>query len=118
MRPKVEALFTTLEDARSLYERGDTVFVDARHREDFDVEHIAGARSVFVGDVDRLYEGALGDLPKGRTIVTYCSDPECGTAIELADALVARGHTRVFILLEGMPGWKDAGYPTESGGAP
>lgn len=112
---RFEALFTTLEDAKALFDGKAAIFVDARHKEDYDLEHVPGAVSLFSDDLDRLYDSALGTVPKDRTIVTYCSDPQCETAIKLADALVSRGHTRVFILLEGLPGWKDAGYPTEKG---
>jgi rhodanese-related sulfurtransferase len=112
---KVEALFTTLPDAKALFDRKAAVFVDARHKEDYDLEHVPGALSIFVDDLGKLYDGALGAIPKDKILVTYCSDPQCETAIKLADALVARGHTRVFILLEGLPGWKGAGYPTDKG---
>lgn len=110
---KVEALFTSLTDAEALWRNKAALFVDARNREDYDLEHIAGAVSLTEGDFDKLYNGALGAVAKGRTIVTYCSDPECETAIKLADALVERGHTHVLILLEGLPGWKQAGYETD-----
>lgn len=110
---KVEALFTTLADAKVLFDRKEAIFIDSRHREDYELERIPGALWLFVEDVDRLYDEVLGSLPKDRTLITYCSDPQCGSAIKLADELVARGHTKVFILLEGLPGWKEAGYPTE-----
>jgi rhodanese-related sulfurtransferase len=113
---KIEALFTTLPDAKALFDKKAALFIDARHREDYDVEHIPGAKSMFVDDVGKLDDSVLGGVPKDRTIVTYCSDPQCETAIKVADALAARGHTRVFILLEGLPGWKDAGYPTTKAG--
>lgn len=110
---KVEALFTTLADAKVLFDRKEAIFIDSRHREDYELERIPGALWLFVEDVDKLYDEVLGSIPKDRTLITYCSDPQCGSAIELADELVARGHTKVFILLEGLPGWKEAGYPTE-----
>lgn len=110
---KVEALFTTLADAKVLFDRKGAIFIDSRHKEDYELEHIPGAVWLFVEDVDKLYDEVLGSVPKDRTLITYCSDPQCGSAIKLADELVARGHTRVFILLEGLPGWKEAGYPTE-----
>jgi len=110
---KPEALFTTLADAKALFDRKSAIFIDARHREDYDLEHVPGAIWLFAEDVDKLYSEVLGGVPKDMTLVTYCSDPQCGTAIKLADELVARGHARVFILLEGLPGWKEAGYPTE-----
>lgn len=114
---KIEALFTTLPDAKALFDRKTALFIDAREKEDYDLEHIQGAQSLCAEDLDKLYDGVLGKTAKDQVIVTYCSDPQCDTAIKLADALVARGHTHVFILLEGLPGWKDAGYPTTTGGA-
>jgi rhodanese-related sulfurtransferase len=113
--PRVEALFTTLTDAKATFDQKSAVFVDARHKDDYDLEHVQGAISLFVEDMDRLYDDALGSVLKDRTLITYCSDPQCGLAAKLADALVARGHTRVFIMLDGMLGWKDAGYPTGKG---
>lgn len=114
---QVEALFTTLPDAKALFDKKAAIFVDSRHRDDYDIEHIPGALSLYYEDLDKLYDRELGTIPKDKAIVTYCSDPQCETAIKLADALVARGHTRVFILLEGLPGWKDAGYPAKMGEA-
>lgn len=115
---KVEALFTSLPDAKTLFDRKEAVFVDARHSEDYAVEHIPGAVSLFAEDFDAKYDSVFGAVPKDRPIVTYCSDPQCEMAVKLGDALVAHGHTKVFILLEGLPGWKGAGYPTSTGAAP
>lgn len=112
-KPKqAEALFTTLEDARTLYDKNAAIFVDGRLPIDYEAEHISGAVNLFCEKVDDLYEKLLGSVPKDKVIVTYCSDPECTEAITLADALVGRGHTNVVIFLEGLPGWKSAGYPT------
>ncbi|MGI6295225.1 MAG: rhodanese-like domain-containing protein [Armatimonadota bacterium] len=110
--PRVEALFTTLTDAKATFDQKSAVFVDARYKDDYDLEHVQGAISLFVEDMDKLYDDALGSVPKDKTLITYCSDPQCGLAVKLADALVARGYTRVFIMLDGMLGWKEAGYPT------
>lgn len=115
---RAEALFTTLDDAKALFDSGQALFVDARHREDYAAEHIPGALSLYVDEVNALYAGVLGAIPKDRTIVTYCSDAQCEAAVQLADALIARGHTRVFILLDGLPGWTGAGYPTRTGANP
>lgn len=108
-----QALFTTLDDAKALLDSKSAIFIDARPKEDFLAEHITGAISLFVDDANSLYEKTLGKSPKDATIVTYCSDPECEDATKLADILVTKGHTRVVILLDGLPGWKDSGYPTE-----
>ncbi len=112
-KPKnVEALFTTLEDAKSLHDKNAALFLDGRLPIDFSAEHIPSAVNLFCEKIDELYEKVLGNVPKDKVIVTYCSDLECTEAIALADALVARGHTNVVIFLEGLPGWKSAGYPT------
>ena len=116
--PKVEALFIPLEKAKACFDTKSALFVDARPKVDYDTEHITGALSLYYNKLDELYDAVLGKVPKDRLIVTYCSDPECASAVKLADALVARGHTRVVIFLDGLPGWKDAGYPTASGKEP
>jgi rhodanese-related sulfurtransferase len=114
-KPKAEALFTTLTDAKACYDAGSAIFIDGRHPDDYAAEHIPGAISLYSEELDKLYDQVLGSVPKDRLIITYCSDPECTEAMKLGDALVARGHTRVVILQEGLPGWKDAGYPTITG---
>lgn len=111
---KIEALFTTLADAKSLFDRKAALFIDARSIEDYNAEHIDGAVSLPYDNLKESYEQVLGNVPKDRLIVTYCNDAECSTSTKLADDLVARGHTRVLILLDGLPGWRDAGYPTIS----
>jgi len=112
---KIEALFTTLEDAKECFDKKSAVFVDARPEEDFKAGHIPGALSLDYSRIEELYDTVLGSMPKDRLIITYCSDPECQTAVKLADALVLRGHTRVVIMLEGFPAWEKAGYPVASG---
>lgn len=114
---KLQALFTNLGDAKKLYDKGGALFIDARHSEDFDEEHIRGAVNLYAEDFNQLYEHVLGKVDKNRTIITYCSDPQCDTSIKLGDMLAANGYKHVLILLEGLPGWKDSGYPTEKAGA-
>jgi rhodanese-related sulfurtransferase len=106
-------MFTTLDDAKASFDSKSAIFIDARPREDYDSEHITGAISLFIDDANSQYEHTLGGASKNTTIVTYCSDPECLDATKLADILVAKGHKHVVILIDGLPGWKDAGYPTE-----
>ncbi len=61
------------------------------------------------------WNSVLGSVSKDMTVITYCSDPECESAIKLADTLTALGFTKVFIMLDGIPLWKEAGYPVASG---
>jgi len=111
-KKSVQALFTTLDDAKSLFDRNAAIFLDGRPAVDYEAEHIQGAISLYTEDVDDLYGKVLGNVSKDKVIVTYCSDPECTEATKLADILATKGFTKVVILLEGLPGWKEAGYPT------
>ena len=112
VQKKAEAFFIELADAKKLFDKNAALFLDARHEEDYDALHIRGARSLYVEELDRLCDDVMSDVPNDRTIITYCSDDQCETASRLADALAARGYTHVFILIEGLPGWEDAEYPT------
>jgi len=112
---KIQALFTNLKDGKACFDNKSAIFLDARLTEDYEAEHITGALWLCYESVEEDYDKVLGQIPKDRLLITYCSDQQCASAIKLADALVARGHTRVVIMLEGLPGWIDAGYPTSSG---
>ena len=110
----VQALFITLEDAKKEYDKGDVIMLDARPIEDFRNLRIKNAKSLYYEDAGAKWQNVLGSVPNDRTIITYCSDPECESAIKLADILTAVGFTKVFIMLDGIPMWKEAGYPVES----
>ncbi len=113
-----QAAFITLADAKPLYDSGEAVFVDARHELDYKEAHITGAKLLYYDEVDKYYQSAVGGIQKDKPIVVYCYDPECESAISAGDALVARGHTRVYILIDCLPGWEDAGYPVTKGDKP
>jgi rhodanese-related sulfurtransferase len=109
-----QALFITLEDAKKAYDQGDLTMVDARPIEDFRNQHIKGAISLYYEDAANKWNAGLGSVPKDNVIITYCSDPECESAIKLADTLTTAGFTKVSIMLDGIPAWKEAGYPVQS----
>lgn len=115
---KVQALFIEPELAKARFDDRTALFVDTRAPEDYEAEHIAGAVSLYWEKMDEIYEKVLAGVPKDRLIITYCSDPECASAVKVADALVERGYTRVFIMLEGFPKWKEDGNPTAKGKEP
>ncbi|MFQ3550013.1 MAG: rhodanese-like domain-containing protein [Armatimonadota bacterium] len=108
----VQALFISLEDAKKIYDSGNAIFLDARIIDEYKEEHISGAISLDTNKIEELYNQILGNIDKNKLIVTYCSDIECGSAIELADKLVLKGHKKVVIMIQGIPAWIEAGYPT------
>lgn len=58
-----------VEDLRVGVVEGWAVVVDVRSRQQYEASHIAGAVSVPIGEL----EARIGELPRDRMIVTYCT---------------------------------------------
>ena len=84
--------------------KGDVVLVDVRPAEEFQAEHINGARSI---PIDEL-EDRLAELPAGREIVAYCRGPFCAYAHDAVRRLRAAGRP-ARRLEDGWPEWRLAG---------
>jgi rhodanese-related sulfurtransferase len=89
---------------------GDTVVLDVRPAAEFEAGHIAGARSVPVGQLRRLRS-----LSKDTAIVAYCRGPFCVYADDAVRQLRRRGFD-ARRLEDGYPEWKRAGLPVAAGG--
>lgn len=88
---------------------GDTVVLDVRPVAEFEAGHIAGARSVPVGELRRLRS-----LSKDIEIVAYCRGPFCVYADDAVRQLRRRGFN-ARRLEDGYPEWKRAGLPIVAG---
>ena len=108
-----EPLIISLEQARTYFETGEVLFIDARKPILFKLGHIPGAR-LLPWDVDDPPE-IPADLPREKLLIIYCSDIGCEMSAELAFYLydAGFGHTRIFE--DGWDAWENAGLPTESG---
>lgn len=84
--------------------RGDVVVLDVRPEREYAAGHIAGARSVPIGELDSVAE----KLPRRRAIVAYCRGPYCVYADDAVRLLKARG-LRARRLDVGFPEWRRAG---------
>jgi membrane protein DedA with SNARE-associated domain/rhodanese-related sulfurtransferase len=71
---------------------------------------IPGALLVALDEV----EEKLGELPRDRDIVVYCSCPNEASAARVARILMNHGFTRVRPLHGGLDAWIDAGYRIEA----
>jgi rhodanese-related sulfurtransferase len=56
----------------------------------------------------------VGDLPKDREIVIYCTCPSEASAARVARILIKHGFKRVRPLFGGLDAWIQAGYEVES----
>lgn len=84
---------------------GNIVLVDVREEEAFRKEHILGATNIPIADLIKR----LADLPRDRTIVTYCWDMTCALAPKAALELAQKGF-KVQFLSGGIAEWKRKGY--------
>jgi rhodanese-related sulfurtransferase len=98
------------ELARRL-ERGEVVVLDVRPAAEYSAGHIAGARSLPVGELRRR----LRSVPKDIDVVAYCRGPYCVYADDAVRELNRKGF-RARRLIDGFPEWKRAGLPVAVGG--
>jgi rhodanese-related sulfurtransferase len=100
-------------DVQSRLTRGESFhFVDVREDHEWLADHATGARHIGRGILERDVEELIPD--KDADIVLYCGG---GYRSALAaDNLRRMGYTHVQSMAGGIRGWRDAGYPTETGG--
>lgn len=90
-----------LEELRKRHEEGRVVVLDVRPGAEYEAGHIAGARSIPLGELRRR----LKELPKNKTVVAYCRGPYCLMTDEAVSLLRAKGY-RALRLECGYPDWK------------
>ena len=107
-----DGLETITRDELAARLRTDGVVVlDVRPEAEFRAGHVAGARPVPPGELQRR----LGELPEPvGEVVAYCRGPFCVYADDAVRILTARG-VRARRLEDGFPEWAAAGLPVEIG---
>ena len=90
--------------------RGDVVLLDVRPAVEYRASHIAGARSAPLDSLASLVPG----LPRRREIVAYCRGPYCVYADDAVRQLRALGLPARRLDV-GLPEWRRAGLPVETG---
>jgi 3-mercaptopyruvate sulfurtransferase SseA len=59
----------SVDEAKSAFDAGEAVFVDVRAAETYELDHIPGAISIPLNEV----EARLGELDQDAWIITYCT---------------------------------------------
>ena len=102
----------SVTEATLLINREDAVVVDVRETQEWSAGHIANARHLALGQLDKR----ISELEKfkSKPVIVCCasgnrSSSACGT-------LKRAGFERVFNLSGGIGAWKDAGLPVTSKG--
>jgi rhodanese-related sulfurtransferase len=107
----------TLAQARALYEQS-VMFVDARSLAEFTQEHVEGAVHLPLESLEGgVRPDALSVLDPSAKIVIYCGGGDCHASHDVAIRLNALGFKSCYVLKDGFPAWKAAGYEV-IGGAP
>jgi rhodanese-related sulfurtransferase len=91
-------------------EDGAVVVLDVRPAAEFGAGHIAGARSVPIGELRKQ----LKALPADAEVVAYCRGPYCVYADDAVRELGRKGF-KAARLEDGYPEWKRAGLPIAVG---
>jgi rhodanese-related sulfurtransferase len=89
----------------------DFVLLDVRSHELYERGHVPGAVSLPHG---KIVEGTLRGYPPETIFVVYCAGPHCNGAHRGAIRLARLGRP-VKIMIGGITGWLDEGFPLEVG---
>ncbi len=110
------AFETDPSDVYTDLQNGETGFVvlDARTIESYSKGHVPGAITFPYRKIDST---TVSTLPRNKVIVTYCDGVYCNASTKAAARLTALGF-KVKEMLTGMEGWKQEGYPVETGIGP
>lgn len=84
--------------------------VDVLTRESYSKEHIEGAISLPLSEIEKR---AAKILDKDDTIVVYCASFECQASTMAAEKLMAMGYKKVLDYKGGLKDYKAADLPLE-----
>ena len=99
---------TTPHDLKRDMESGKVVLLDVRDEQSYKTERIPGAKNTPLTHLERH----LAELPKNKTLVTYCWNITCAASTKAALILAEKGF-QVQELVGGIGEWKTK-FPTES----
>lgn len=95
--------------ATELVNRDNAVFLDIRSDEEFRNGHIAESHSIHPSDIK---SGKINAIEKFKTQPVIVVDGNGFNANSSAEQLAKLGFTKVYVLKEGLLGWRSANLPT------
>ncbi|MEM5370313.1 rhodanese-like domain-containing protein [Paraburkholderia azotifigens] len=105
------AFETDCADVHAAYAQGldaiDFVLLDVRSPAMFAEGHVPGAVNLPHG---KIVASKLADYPPDTLFVTYCAGPHCNGATRGAIRLAQLGRP-VKVMIGGVTGWVDEGFP-------
>ncbi len=90
--------------------KGLVTVLDVRPAVEYAAGHVPGAVNIPVEQLEKR----LRELPKRREVIAYCRGPFCLMSYEAVELLRKKG-IKARRLRDGMPEWRVAGLPVETG---
>ncbi|MHB8066840.1 MAG: rhodanese-like domain-containing protein [Desulfobaccales bacterium] len=103
-----------LPQAYELFQKGQSLFIDARSPQEYGELHIAGAVNLPLEMLQKKDIPALAGIAKERQMVVYCAVAHCDIALKVAEKLQSLGFIQVAAFLGGFKAWDEAGYPVDT----
>jgi rhodanese-related sulfurtransferase len=102
------------ERAFELWKDNHATFIDVRHPEIYQAEHIPNAISLPYR-MNEFWDrnDILSQIHFDTFIIVYCDSYICRLSEDAVSNLKAIGYEKVFYLVGGLNKWKKLGYPTE-----
>jgi rhodanese-related sulfurtransferase len=94
-----------------LRKNSKAIVVDVLKKEQYDKEHIKGAISI---PLDDLEMEAPEKLDKDDMIIVYCASFECPASTQAAQKLEEMGYNNVYDYKGGIKDYKEAGLAVDS----
>lgn len=108
---EVGARISVSDLAKRLEREPDLVVIDVRQASEYEAGHVPGALHLHAGDLPNR----LSELPRDRPVATICAS---GYRSSVAAGLLRQaGFRDISVVCGGLPDWRAAGYPVETGEA-
>ena len=92
--------------AKKIFEDNSKIFIDARHKEEFDKGHIEDAISLPQQSVEKALPEFLQKYNLEFPFVVYCGGLDCSASVQLANLLYDRGYRNLEVYAGGWEEWK------------
>ncbi|MGZ0041333.1 ArsR/SmtB family transcription factor [Paenibacillus ottowii] len=92
----------TIDEVMEKLDNSSIVLIDLRPKEEYEIDHIAGAISLPMEELDVL----MRELPKDAEIIAYCRGPLCVYSALAAQKLQSEGFN-AYRMEEGVNEWQE-----------